>query len=335
MMNPFSLLSFAPYTQPANAPHLAPSPYFWLPVEGSVTAAPVDRLFDFIMWASVFCVGLLMALMIFFIVKYRAKSRHDKPQPSAGHHTGLELVWSIVPLPILLAMFAWGFQGFVELRTTPKDAYEIRVTGQKWKWLFEYPNGYTDDVLHVPVGRKVRAVMSSVDVVHSFGLPAFRTKEDVVPGRYTELWFEATQPGEYPVFCDQYCGTNHSGMITKVIAHTPEDFQKWLVEAGKKLELMPPVQLGQLMYNQNGCSGCHSIDGSAKTGPTWKGMFGRTETFSVGGPPKVVDEAYIRESILDPQAKIVQGFPPVMPTFKGKLSDKKIDGIIAFIKAQK
>ncbi|HVU06107.1 MAG TPA: cytochrome c oxidase subunit II [Polyangiaceae bacterium] len=332
MMN---LLALA--TDPKDLTHgvkLPESPYYWLPARGSTTADAVDGLFNYIYWVSVISVVLLLGLMIVFVIKYKAKDRNVKPEGATDHHTGLELIWSTVPLPVVLLMFAWGFQGFVNLRTTPKDAYEIHVTAQKWKWLFEYPNGYADDVLHVPVGRKVRAVITSMDVVHSFGLPAFRTKEDAVPGRYTELWFEPTQPGEYPVFCDQYCGTDHSGMITKVVAHEQADFEKFLEDAQKKMDLMPPMELGEKMYNQQGCAGCHTLDGSPKTGPSWKGLFGKMETMS-DGSTMMVDENYIKESIMEPQAKMVKGFPPAMPTFKGKLSDKKIEGLIAFIKAQK
>jgi cytochrome c oxidase subunit 2 len=335
MTNLANLLALAPAADDTNVPKLGESPYFWLPGSGSTTTAKyVDPLFDYIMWTSIISAVVLMALMIYFVAKYRATSRHTKPESSTDHHTGLELIWSIVPLPVCLLMFAWGFQGFVALRTTPKDAYEIHVTGQKWKWLFEYPNGYTDDVLHVAVGQKVRLVMSSVDVVHSFGLPGFRTKEDVVPGRYTELWFEPTTAGEYPVFCDQYCGTSHSGMITKVVAHDHADFDKWLVEAGNKMDTMPPMELGEKMFNQQGCAACHSLDGSPKTGPTWKGLFGHNVALS-DGSEVMADENYIKNSILEPQAQLVKGFPPAMPTFKGKLSDKKIEGLIAFIKAQK
>jgi cytochrome c oxidase subunit II len=334
LMSLFTSGAFAAFAGPSNIPKLPDSPYFWLPVNASTTADNVDGLFDYVMWVSAICTVLLIFLMILFVAKYRAKSRHDKPTGGTDHHTGLELIWSIVPLPVVLAMFAWGFQGFVDLRTTPKDAYEIHVTGQKWKWLFEYPNGYADDVLHVPVGQKVRAVISSVDVVHSFGLPAFRQKIDAVPGRYTELWFETTHAGEFPIFCDQYCGTDHSGMVTKVVAHDAADFKKWLEEAGAKMDAMPPLDLGEKMYNQQGCAGCHSLDGSVKTGPSWKGVFGKTEAMA-DGTSVVVDENYIKQSLMEPQSQIVKGFPPAMPTFKGKLSDKKIEGIIAFIKAQK
>jgi cytochrome c oxidase subunit 2 len=323
-----------PADEPANIPKLNDSPYFWMPVRASTTAEPVDSLFDYIMWVNIVSVLALMFLMIYFVAKFRAKSRKQVPEHSTDHHTGLELIWSIAPLPVVLAMFAWGFQGFVALRTTPKDAYEIHVTGQKWKWLFEYPNGYSDDVLHVPVGQKVRVVINSVDVLHSLYMPAFRQKIDAVPGRYTEYWFEPTAAGEYPLFCAEYCGTNHSGMITKIVAHDQKDFAAWLEEAGRAIEKLPPVELGEKMYNQNGCAACHSLDGTIKTGPSFKDVFGKTETLS-DGTSVTVDENYIRQSILEPQSQLVKGFPPAMPTFKGKLSDKKIEGLIAFIKSKK
>jgi len=333
MTNLLSLLSAAPAGD-SNLPTLPDSPFFWLPVDASTTGESVDGLFDYIMWVNVVGTLLLLGLMIYFVAKYRAKSRHDKPEPSTDHHSGMEIVWSVVPIPIVLLMFAWGFKGFIELRTTPKDAYEIHVTGQKWKWLFQYPNGHTDDVLHVPQNRKVRVVINSVDVLHSLYFPAFRTKIDAVPGRYTELWFEATKSGEFPIFCAEYCGTSHSDMITKVVVHEGEGFNDWLVQIERQLDDMPPLALGEKMYNQQGCATCHSTDGSVKTGPSFKGLFGKSEALA-DGTSVTVDENYIRESILEPQAKLVKGFPPAMPTFKGKLSDKKITGLIEYIKAQK
>jgi cytochrome c oxidase subunit 2 len=179
----------------------------------------------------------------------------------------------------------------------------------------------------------VRVVINAVDVLHSFYLPAFRTKIDAVPGRYTELWFEPTAAGEYPIFCAEYCGTGHSAMITKVVVHEKADFDKWLEEEAKIIETLPPVELGEMMFNKNGCAGCHSLDGSIKTGPSFMHVFGKMETFSDGSTGKV-DENYIKQSLMDPQSQIVKGFPPAMPTFKGKLSDKKIEGIIAFIKSK-
>jgi cytochrome c oxidase subunit 2 len=329
-----SFLAAAPTGETPIVPKLPDSPFFWLPVDASTGVKAVDDLFDYIMWVNVISVLLLLGLMIYFVFKFRATSRKQKPEASTSHHTGMEIIWSVVPLPVVLAMFAWGFKGFIELRTTPRDAYEIHVTGQKWKWLFTYPNGYTDDVLHVPMGRKVRVVISSVDVLHSLFLPAFRQKIDAVPGRYTELWFEPTVAGTYPIFCAEYCGTSHSGMITEVVVHEQEDFKNWLIEAEKIIDQMPPLDLGTKMYNQQGCSTCHSTDGSAKTGPSFKGAFGKSETLA-DGTSVTVDENYIRQSILEPQSQLVKGFPPAMPTFKGKLSDKKIAGLIEFIKAQK
>jgi len=328
------LLALAPFQEPSNTPKLPDSPYFWLPVRASTVGESYDGLFMFIMWVSIVSALMLMGLMILFVAKYRAKSRKTQPQPSTDHHTGLEIIWSVVPLPIVIAMFAWGFQGFVELRTTPKDAFEVHVTGQKWKWLFEYPNGLTDDVLHVPMGQKTRVIINAVDVLHSFYLPAFRTKIDAVPGRYTELWFEPTAAGTYPIFCAEYCGTNHSSMITTVVVHEANEFKGWLKKQEELIDALPPVELGLKMYNQNGCSTCHSTDGTVKTGPSFKGVFGKAEKLS-DGSTVTVDENYIKQSIEEPQSQLVQGFPPAMPTFKGKLSDKKIAGLIAFIKAQK
>jgi cytochrome c oxidase subunit II len=315
-------------------PKFPDSPHFWMPLDASTSTGTVDGLFNFLMWISVVCSIALMGAMIYFVTKYKAGSRRDKPEPSTDHNTFLELLWSIVPMPFVIAMFVWGFQGFMELRTSPRDAYEVHAQGQKWKWLFTYENGHVDDVLHVPVGRKVRVVVSSVDVLHSLYLPMFRQKIDAVPGRYTELWFEANKAGDFPVFCAEYCGTSHSDMITSVVVHEEGGFEKWLADVERLIDLMPPLELGEKMYNQQGCATCHSLDGTVKTGPSFKGIFGKSETMQ-DGTTVVVDENYIRESILEPQAKIVSGFPPAMPTYKGKLSDKKIQGLIEFIKAQK
>jgi cytochrome c oxidase subunit 2 len=315
-------------------PKFPDSPHFWMPLDASSNTESIDGLFNFLMWISVVCSIALMGAMIYFVTKYKATSRKDRAELSTDHNTFLELLWSVVPMPFVIAMFVWGFQGFMDLRTTPKDAMEVHAQGQKWKWLFTYDNGHVDDVLHVPIGRKVRVIISSVDVLHSLFLPVFRTKIDAVPGRYTELWFEANKAGDFPIECAEYCGTSHSDMITHVIVHEAGGYEKWLEDVEKQLELMPPLELGQKMYNQQGCSTCHSLDGTVKTGPSFKGLFGKNESFQ-DGSTAVVDDNYIKQSIEEPQAKIVNGFSPAMPTFKGKLSQKKIEGLIAFIKAQK
>jgi len=322
--------------QPAQTlPKFPESDTFWMPLSASTTTYQIDWLYMFMIWMSVICSVGIFAAMAYFVSKYRAGSRaqNEISEPSSEHNTALEIGWSIAPLFVVIALFVWGFRGFVDLRTPPKGALEIQVTGQKWKWLFDYPHG-TEDVLHVPIDRDVRMVIHSVDVLHSLFIPNFRVKMDAVPGRYTDLWFHATKVGEFPIECAEYCGTSHSDMLTHVVVHEPGGFEKWLAEQQKKMFDIPLPELGKLMYDKQGCATCHSTDGTPRIGPSWKGIFGKTEHF-VGGKTLVVDEDYIRESITDPQAKIVDGFPPSMPTYQGKLSDRQLSGVIEYIKTLK
>ncbi|KXK31692.1 MAG: Cytochrome c oxidase subunit 2 precursor [Candidatus Hinthialibacteria bacterium OLB16] len=187
---------------------------FWLPAQRSTYAGEVDALFYFILWLSVFFFSLIVGLMVYFVWKYRAREGHTS-QPSPIHNTTLEVVWTIIPVLIVIVIFYMGFTGFMNIANPPQNAYEINVTGMKWKWLFTYPNGYVDEKLHVPVNRPIRLVMTSEDVIHSLYIPAFRMKMDVVPGRYHKIWFNANKEGEYDVYCAEYCGTSHSDMITK------------------------------------------------------------------------------------------------------------------------
>jgi cytochrome c oxidase subunit 2 len=331
MLSPLLLLQ--PVQQ--NLPKFPESDSFWMPADVSMTAHDTDWLYMFMVWGSaIFAFGIFAAIF-YFVRRYRATSRaaNEIAEPSAEHNTTLEITWSIIPMFLVVALFVWGFQGFVSLRTPPRGALEIQATGQKWKWLFDYPHG-TEDALHVPVNRPVRVLIHSVDVLHSLYLPNFRVKMDAVPGRYTDLWFQATKPGDYPIFCAEDCGTSHSDMLSHVIVHPPGGYEKWLAEQKKKLEDIPLPELGKLLYQKQGCSTCHTTDGSRLIGPTWKGMFGRTEHFA-GGTSAAVDENYIRQSILDPQAKIVDTYPPSMPTYQGKLSDRQLSGIIEYIKSLK
>lgn len=317
-------------------PKFPESPHFWMPVRASTTANDIDWLYDtLVLLSTLFAIGIFAA-MVYFCVKYRSKGRrfNERVEKTPDHNTTLEITWSFIPLVILIALFVWGFRGYVDLRTTPKDAMEVHVTGQKWKWLFDYKNGLTDDTLHVPVDTSVRIVISSVDVLHSLWIPNFRTKMDAVPGRFTELWFHATEVGEFPIECAEYCGTSHSDMLAKVVVHPPGGFEKWQQEQEQKTLNMPPVELGKLLYEKQGCATCHSIDGSAKIGPTLKGLFGKNELMA-DGSSIAADENYLRESILQPQAKIVQGYAPAMPTFQGKLKDRELTGLIEFIKSLK
>jgi cytochrome c oxidase subunit II len=316
-------------------PKLPESDTYWMPLDASVTAADIDWLYMFMIWGSVIFAAGIFAAMVYFVTQFRATSReaNENAEPSSEHNTALEIGWSVLPLLICIALFVWGFQGFVNLRTPPKGALEVHVTGQKWKWLFEYPHG-VEDTLHVPVNRDVRLVIQSADVLHSFFIPNFRVKMDAVPGRYTDLWFHATKTGTFPVFCAEYCGTAHSDMLTNVVVHEPGGFEKWQKQQQDILDQVPLPELGKLMYEKQGCSTCHTVDGTRKIGPTWKGVFGKPEKL-VGGTSVMVDENYIRESITDPAAKIVDGYPPSMPTYQGKLSDRQLSGLVEYIKTLK
>lgn len=330
-----SLVLAAVGEQSKDLPKFPESDTFWMPADASVTTRSVDWVWYFLYWVSLGFTVLVVAAMVYFVVKYRAKSRaaNERAKSQVDHSTSLEITWSVVPLFFLIACFVWGFKGFVDLRTPPRGALEIQAQGQKWKWLFTYPGGYVDDTLHVPVDRPVRIVINSVDVLHSLYLPNFRTKMDAVPGRFTDLWFQATQAGDYPIECAEYCGTSHSNMLSHVIVHPPGGYEQWLEKAGDDSD-KDPVEVGKTLYEKQGCSTCHSVDGSPRIGPSWKGMFGKHEQFT-DGTSSTVDENYIRQSIVDPTAKIVQGFAPSMPTYQGKLKDTQINGIIAYIKSLK
>lgn len=301
------------------------------PQPSSSAAADVDRLFYFILVICLAFFAIIVGVMVTFLVKYRV-SRVAGPQPSPAHNTWLEIVWSAIPGVFVAVIFFWGFTQFLDMRQPPDGAYEIRVTAKKWIWSFKYPNGHIDSDLHIPVDRPVRLVMSSDDVIHSLYIPAFRLKTDVIPGRYTSMWFEANEVGEYPLFCAEYCGTQHSKMLANVVVHRSGTFQSWLKNAANFLKELPPVEAGEILYQRRGCIQCHSIDGRAMTGPSFKDVYG-TQQEMASGESQLVDENYLRESILEPQAKVRAGYKPVMPTYQGQLKEEEIDALIAFIKS--
>jgi cytochrome c oxidase subunit 2 len=303
---------------------------FWLPERASSGAGQVDSLFYFIFWIAVFFFVLIVGLMVLFLIRYRRRPGHDA-QPSPHHNLALELTWSIIPLVLVVAIFVIGFKGFLDMATPPENSYEILVTGQKWKWLFTYPNGFVSDELHVPVDEPVRLVLTSEDVIHSLYIPAFRLKRDAVPGRYTKTWFRATTPGQYPLLCAEYCGTGHSDMLSWTVVHEPGGFETWLEKASNFLDTLSPAQAGERLYQVRGCKQCHSVDGTGGIGPTFLHLWGERQPMQ-DGSMVTVDENYIRESILEPMARIVAGFEPVMPTYRGKLSDREITAIIAYLK---
>ena len=302
----------------------------WLPEQASTHAAHVDFSIEVVFWISVFFLALISFLLVWFVLRYRERPGYVQ-QPSASHNTPLEIFWSVVPTLIVAGLFWSGYKAYLDLATPPAGAYDVQVTGQKWNWLFTYPNGYVDGQLHVPRDTPVRLVMTSQDVIHALFVPAFRVKRDVIPGRYSYLWFEATAPGTYDAFCAEYCGTSHSTMLTKVVVHERAEFESWLAEASDFLNRMPPAEAGGMLYAQRGCKQCHSIDGSPGIGPTFRGLYGHEQTLASGETVRV-DENYIHESVLEPQAKVAQGFEPVMPSFKGRLRDEEVSAIVEYIK---
>ncbi len=317
-------------------PKVPESSNFWMPNAGSDLAHSIDGLFMYITWVSAVSVMGIFAAMFIICYKYRAKTREANQQAlsQVDHSNTLEITWSVIPFFFLVSIFVWGFKDFVTLRTPPKDAIEIYATGQKWKWTFKYPTGHVDSELHVPKDTNVRVIIKSVDVLHSLYIPEYRVKMDAVPGRYTDLWFKANYAGTFPIFCTEYCGKQHSDMLSQITVHEGTGYDDWLKKAEEAIYSQPLEKIGEIMYKKFGCGACHSLDGTPNTGPTFKGLFGRTETLATG-QQVVVDENYIRKSILEPQADIVQGFPPQMPSFKGQMKDKAIDGLIAYLKTLK
>ncbi len=305
-----------------------------LPAEGSQYARQVDDLYMFIVWLSVFFFVLIAGLLAFFIWRYRRRGP-DEVTPHITHNFKLELTWSIIPLILVTILFVWGFHGYVSSVVPPKDALEIQVTAKRWLWEFEYPNGSrTINEMRVPVGKPVKLIMSSADVIHSFYIPSFRIKMDVLPNRYTQTWFEPLQVGTHVLFCAEYCGRAHSDMLAKVTVLSDEDYRKWLEFGDETSEQMPLKELGAMLHESRGCDTCHSLDGSAGLGTSFKGVFG-TRRRLADGQSVEVDENYLRESILEPQAKLAAGYQPIMPTFQGLLREREISALIEFIKAQR
>jgi len=281
----------------------------------------------------VMLVGITVA-MLFFVVRYH-RSRAPEPTSQREGSLWLEAVWTVLPTLLVLAMFYYGWSGYLTLRQVPKGALQATAVARMWAWSFKYENGRTSDKLYVPVGRPVQVNLESRDVLHGFYLPAFRIKRDAVPGMKNHVWFVATKPGSYDIFCTQYCGTGHSAMISTVEAVPEAQFKSWL-EEGQEGGHAGIKQAAQPILEKYGCLGCHSLDGSPKVGPTFKGLFGSKVPVTRGGKRMVVlaDEAYLRESIVAPGAAIVEGFPPVMPTMEG-ITDAEVKVLVEYLEGVK
>ena len=306
----------------------------WLPEAASTYAKNVDVLFYFIIYGSIGLFAGIMIVIIGFSIRYRRRKDNQKASGQISHNNQLEIIWSVIPLIVVLVIFVWGFVDYLKMSLPPQGTIEYRLTGQKWSWIFSEPKtGATlGNQLVVPVNQPVKLIMTSLDVIHSFYVPNFRIKKDILPNRYTMVWFEANREGIYQVFCTEYCGDSHSTMLGSVRVVSQEEYAKHLDELSSLSDLSP-VQLGELVYKQR-CIACHSIDGSRMTGPTWKGIYGSSSALA-NGQNTIVDDTYIRESILKPQTKIVKGYEPAMPSFAGQLKEREIEGIIEYYKTLK
>ncbi len=301
-------------------------PFF--PEEASTFARHVDALYWFLIAVTAFFSLLIGTLVVVFAIKYRRRAPDEVA--TAVHESGaLEIVWTVIPFGLVLVMFFWGASVFFRITRPPADTIDVYVTGKQWMWKIQHADGRREmNELHVPVGQPVRLTMASEDVIHSFFVPAFRFKRDVVPGRFSTAWFEASKPGKYHLFCAEYCGTRHSNMIGWVYVMRPADYQAWLSGgmAGESL-----AAAGAKRFIEHACNTCHGDQKGAR-GPSLVGAFGRPVRLQ-NGQTVLMDEAYIRESIVNPQAKLVEGYPPIMPTFQGLISEEALLQLVAYIKS--
>lgn len=290
----------------------------------------VDRSFMIIFGVATFFLVGITVVMIYFVFRYH-KKRNPVATQIPGSNT-LEIIWTIVPLILVLVMFYYGFKGYAIMRNVPDDAMNVKVIGYMWDWDFEYENGKTAKDLYVPLNKPVKLNMVSLDVIHSFYIPAFRVKEDVVPGRENYMWFEAQMEGEYDVLCAEYCGLRHSYMDAKTYVMPQEEFDTWLADYNPEEDKDPK---GLEIIKANACTGCHSLDGSRLAGPSFKGLYGSERTVLVDGEEKTVtaDDDYIKRSILEPNVEIVKSFPKnVMQSYEKTLSEEDIEAIIDYLK---
>jgi cytochrome c oxidase subunit 2 len=299
-----------------------------LPESASTFAPDVDHLTMFLVLVSIFFTVVIFAAIFIFAVKYRRRSEAELPQ---AVHTGLalEIAWSVIPFGLTMVMFTWGASILFKESRPPDNAMQVYVVGKQWMWKIQHMEGRREiNELHVPLGRPVRLTMTSEDVIHSFYMPAFRIKLDVVPGRYGEMWFEPTKVGQFHLFCAEYCGTRHSGMIGSIYVMEPQDYQNWLT-GGSAQDSM--AQRGERLFQDLACSNCHKSDNTGRC-PNLVGLFGRNIQLADGHTVKF-DESYIRESILQPTAKVAAGYQPIMPTFQGLVTEEGVLQLVEYIKS--
>jgi len=291
-------------------------------------ASRVDLLYFFLLAVAAFFSLLIAGLIVFYAIRYKRRSSGDIGGETPGG-LALELTWSIIPFLITMVIFVWGASVFFAMARPPDETLNIYVVGKQWMWKFQHLDGQREiNELHVPAGRPVKLIMTSEDVIHDVFVPAFRVKADVLPGRYTNIWFEATKAGRYHLFCAEYCGTKHSGMTGEVIVMDPTEYQAWLSGGGPEGSL---AEGGAKLFASLACNTCHRPDAQGR-GPVLDGLFGKSVTLQ-SGERVIADEAYVRESILNPSAKITAGFQPIMPTFQGQVTEEQLLQLIEYVKS--
>jgi cytochrome c oxidase subunit 2 len=296
------------------------------PPEASKIAPQMDALFFFIVVVSLFGFAMVLVLLVAFSILYN-KKRHPVALQIEGSAL-LEITWTLIPLGLFLVIFAWGAILYFRIFTPPANAMNIYVVGKQWMWKTEHPGGQHEiNALHVPAGRAIQLTLISQDVFHSFSIPAFRIKREAIPGRYTTVWFEATKPGTYHLFCTQYCGSNHSRMSGEVVVQTQEDYRKWLSRSTSGASL---AQNGERLFASLSCNACHNARPDAR-GPSLANVYGSRLTLS-SGERIVADDAYLRQSILNPSQHVTQGYAPIMPTYQGRIDEEGVIALIEFIK---
>jgi cytochrome c oxidase subunit 2 len=298
------------------------------PERASTMAGRVDALYFFLLGITAFFSLLIAGLIVYYAIKYRRRTPDAVGAPIHGG-LALEVAWTVIPLFITMIVFVWGASVFFAMSRPPDETLDIYVVGKQWMWKVQHLDGQREiDELHVPVGRAVKLIMTSEDVIHSFFIPAFRVKADVIPGRYTTLWFQSTTPGRYHLFCAEYCGTKHSGMIGQIVVMEPSEYQTWLSGGSPEGSL---ASTGAKLFADLACNTCHRSDAQGR-GPVLEGLFGKTVTLQ-SGETATVDEAYVRESILMPSAKVAAGFQPIMPTFQGLVTEEQLLALVEYVKS--
>ncbi len=298
------------------------------PEQASTISVEVDHLLYFLLAVAAFFTILIFTAIIIFAIRYRRRSENELPRVVHGG-MALEIAWTVIPFGLTMVMFTWGASVFFKESRPPDNAMQIYVVGKQWMWKLQHMEGQREiNELHIPLGRPIKLTMTSEDVIHSFFVPAFRTKQDVVPGRYTTTWFQPTKAGKYHLFCAEYCGTKHSGMIGWIYVMEPQDYQNWL-NGGAPMGSL--AENGQKLFQDLACGNCHKDDGSGRC-PTLVGLYGKNVQLSDGSVVRA-DEAYIRESILRPTAKIVAGYQPLMPTFQGLVTEEGVMQLVEYIKS--